>query len=59
MFDLYFRYDQPMREIARQLGLSETRISQRLKNIIERVKLKMNDFPEFREDLLEVSTPNP
>jgi RNA polymerase sigma factor for flagellar operon FliA len=59
MFDLYFRYDQPMREIAQQLGLSEARISQRLKNIIQIIKLKMHDFPEFREDLLEVSTSNP
>jgi DNA-binding NarL/FixJ family response regulator len=48
-----------MKEIAQQLGISEARVSQRMKHIVQIMKLKMHDFPEFREDLLEVSTQNP
>jgi RNA polymerase sigma factor for flagellar operon FliA len=54
IFDLYFRHDQPMKVIAQQLGISETRISQRMKNIIQLMKLKFHDFPHYREDLLEI-----
>jgi len=59
IFDLYFRHDQPMKEIAQQLGISEARVSQRMKHIVQLMKLKLHDFPWFREDLLEVSTQHP
>jgi len=54
IFEMYFRHNQTMKTIADHLGLSEARISQRMKNIIQLMKLKFHDFPHYREDLLEI-----
>lgn len=56
IFEMYFRYRQPVEEIGRILGLSPTRIHQRLTHIKEFLKVRFADSPNLKLDLQELST---
>lgn len=55
VFELYFKFGAPYREIARTLGISEARVGQRVKLILELIKLKIHDRPELLKDLKDLS----
>ena len=55
VFELYFKFGAPYREIARTLGISETRVGQRVRLILDLIKLKFTDRPELMKDLHDLA----